>query len=84
MYIFCGTGEWILPCLNCADTLSCDWSKAQWQPTTCTYAKMSLAALKKCLRSKKVYQLDYFYFTRTYKRSSIGCFFFVDNVLLFK
>ncbi|XP_063302905.1 cadherin-like and PC-esterase domain-containing protein 1 isoform X2 [Pelobates fuscus] len=47
-------GQWIVPCMSCADNRTCDWRVMSWQPYTCHHHILSTKALQQCLQDRKV------------------------------
>ncbi|KAK8752902.1 hypothetical protein OTU49_008200, partial [Cherax quadricarinatus] len=45
-------GRWMLPCSSCELRDSCDWSRALWQPFTCTHTTLPIHHLRQCLYGK--------------------------------
>ncbi|XP_013411217.1 cadherin-like and PC-esterase domain-containing protein 1 [Lingula anatina] len=48
------TGVWYIPCGQCNDENSCDWSQAVWQPDTCRHHIIPRGEVKQCLSKKKL------------------------------
>ncbi|XP_042214337.1 uncharacterized protein LOC121860980 isoform X1 [Homarus americanus] len=45
-------GRWVLPCASCVERVLCDWSKAVWQPFSCTHSALTTHHLRHCLHGK--------------------------------
>ncbi|XP_078731251.1 cadherin-like and PC-esterase domain-containing protein 1 isoform X1 [Lampetra fluviatilis] len=47
-------GSWVLPCLSCADSSSCDWSQAAWEVSGCRHPRFSQQQLQQCMLGVKL------------------------------
>uniref|UniRef100_A0A674IH76 Cadherin like and PC-esterase domain containing 1 n=1 Tax=Terrapene triunguis TaxID=2587831 RepID=A0A674IH76_9SAUR len=47
-------GQWIVPCLSCADNRTCDWREITWQPHNCQYSVLTKPELQQCVEGRKV------------------------------
>ncbi|XP_057632713.1 cadherin-like and PC-esterase domain-containing protein 1 isoform X2 [Chionomys nivalis] len=47
-------GQWIVPCLSCADNRTCDWREITWQPHNCQHDILTRPELQQCLRGRKI------------------------------
>ncbi|XP_071525533.1 uncharacterized protein [Panulirus ornatus] len=45
-------GRWVLPCSSCLERKDCDWSRAIWQPFSCTHYTIHTDQLRDCLHGK--------------------------------
>ncbi|XP_059172442.1 cadherin-like and PC-esterase domain-containing protein 1 [Physella acuta] len=48
------SGQWMVPCKNCNDSHSCNWSKAIWHQAGCRERSLSTREIQKCFSGKRV------------------------------
>ncbi|XP_054623597.1 cadherin-like and PC-esterase domain-containing protein 1 [Dunckerocampus dactyliophorus] len=47
-------GRWLVPCLSCSDTRTCDWREVAWQPDGCSHPVVERPLLQECMTRRKV------------------------------
>lgn len=47
-------GRWLVPCYDCHNNKTCDWSKTVWQPINCNHPHIPRLFMKSCLSEKKL------------------------------
>ncbi|XP_029902090.1 cadherin-like and PC-esterase domain-containing protein 1 isoform X2 [Myripristis murdjan] len=47
-------GQWVVPCLSCADNRTCDWREVAWQPEGCYHPVLDHPQLQDCMTDRKV------------------------------
>nr|XP_057923412.1 cadherin-like and PC-esterase domain-containing protein 1 isoform X2 [Doryrhamphus excisus] len=47
-------GRWLVPCLGCSDTRTCDWREVAWQPDGCSHPVVERPLLQECMTHRKV------------------------------
>ncbi|KAK7896731.1 hypothetical protein WMY93_022056 [Mugilogobius chulae] len=47
-------GRWVVPCLSCSDSRTCDWREIVWQPDNCYYPLIDRLHLQSCMTDRKL------------------------------
>ncbi|XP_076020587.1 cadherin-like and PC-esterase domain-containing protein 1 [Genypterus blacodes] len=47
-------GQWVVPCLSCADNRTCDWREVAWQPEGCYHPLLDRPKLQDCMMDRKL------------------------------
>ncbi|KAE8615958.1 hypothetical protein XENTR_v10008672 [Xenopus tropicalis] len=47
-------GQWIVPCLSCADNRTCDWRAISWYPYKCQHPILIKPELQECMQERKI------------------------------
>ncbi|KAM4676044.1 cadherin-like and PC-esterase domain-containing protein 1 [Discoglossus pictus] len=47
-------GQWVVPCMSCADNRTCDWRAISWRPYNCQHPILVKTKLQRCFSERKV------------------------------